>query len=376
MSIEQFKLNSSLIKYLKEKNIKDFSEVQNKIIPLLLKNKNVNVEAPTGSGKTLSFLLPIINSLETNSDNLEAIIFVPTRELGKQIISVLKEIKSFYNDFTFLDATGGKEFGKDLDKFSKSVNIIVGTPTRILKLFTSINKSLTNLKYIIIDEIDMIYNFGFLEEILLFKKNKIKKDDKTWGLFSASFSIPLQNFIKTRLQITQTNNIKIIDSKNQKIKINLISVNEDDKKEKLFKLITSDIFNPFFCLIFTKSNNEVNLVYKFLKENNIKDLYFFNNQLNSHEKNKTMKLITQEKVIFLVTTDLVARGIDFPFVTHIINYGYPKDLSFYKHRIGRTNRLNSSTGVIYDIFNKREDEFKLDKIKLKNPNLEFINFKF
>lgn len=373
MFIEQFNLKKELKEYLKSKNINNFSKVQEDVIPLLLNNKNVNVEASTGSGKTLSFLLPILNNLKSE-DKITTIIWVPSRELGTQINNVLKEIKKNLKDFTFFNLINNLSIEEDAYFLKKEPNIIITTPNKLIKVIEKEKINFDNLKYLIIDEIDMIYNFGFLEEILIFKERIIKKDNKTWGLFSATFPLPLQNFIKNKLQIINVKNIKINSLENEKIKINLIKVNESEKLEKLFKLLISDNINPYFCLIFAKTNNEVNSVYRYLKDKKIEGLYFFNNQLNIKEKNKIMKLIHQDKVLFLVTTDLIARGIDFPIVTHIINFSYPSDLTYYKHRIGRTNRLNTINGVIYDFISENEED-KLEKIKEKNKNLIFKKFK-
>ena len=170
MKIKELILKPELYDYLNSKKITTYFEVQEKVIPLLNKKKTVFVEAPTGTGKTLSFLLPLINNLDFEMEKLQVIIFSPTRELAKQIFNVLMEIKKFIN-FSALLASGGEEKEDQLNKMIRGTQVIVATPPRLEKLFSINSVSLTEIKYLIIDEADMCLEFGFFEYINQFAKN-------------------------------------------------------------------------------------------------------------------------------------------------------------------------------------------------------------
>ncbi len=368
MDIKQFNLNPKIEEYLEFKKINEFFDVQTKIIPKLRKNKNVIVESPTGSGKTLSFLIPIIENLELDNSNLEAIIFAPTRELATQIHKVIKEINNFVS-FKSALIIGGEEFDKQKDKLNKNPKIIVATPERFNKLIGEMKINFDFLKTIVIDEADMMVDFGFLEIVDSFK-NKLNKNKITFAIFSASIPDHIQNWIRKSLIKEETEIFRIKNDK--KIDVNVIKTYSGEKYRKLTELIQSDWFNPYFSIIFVKTNNEVESLYRKLKEElNLKNLQYFSSNLTQRQRNKLLKSIHNNEVVYLITTDLISRGMDFEFVSHIVNYELPVDLEYYRHRIGRTNRGNFDTvGLIYDLQTPEEVE-KYTKLQKKNDFLRF-----
>ncbi len=368
MDIKQFNLTPEIKNYLDSKKISNFFDVQVKIIPKLRRNKNVIVESPTGSGKTLSFLIPIIEKLDLNDDGLEAIIFTPTRELATQIFNVIKEINEFIKFKSSL-IIGGKEIEKQKEDLNKKPKIIVATPERFDKLMKETKINLDNIRTIVVDEADMMVDFGFLEIIDSFK-NKLTKNKINFAIFSASIPEHIQNWIRKSLIKNETEILKIKNEK--KIDVNVIKTYSGEKYKKLKQLIQSDSFNPYFAIIFVKTNNEVESLYKKLKEEvNLKNLQYFSSNLTQRQRNKLLKSIHNNEVVYLITTDLISRGMDFEFVSHIVNYELPVDLEYYRHRIGRTNRGNfDSIGLIYDL---QTPEEKDKYLKLQKRN-SFLNF--
>ncbi len=371
MDTKQFKIDPQLILYLDSKGIKNYLPIQDKVIPLLLKDKQVIVEAPTGTGKTFAFLLPIISNMDFENRNVQTIIAVPTRELAKQIWNVIQEIKKFQSNFTTLLAIGGEDINRQLLKWSKMPQLIIATPERLARLMQISPIKLTDLKYLIIDEADMMLDFGFMEELERFVGNNVPKNKLIYGLFSATLPLEVQNFIKKRIH-GELKNIQI--SPEEELTIKLIKADNGEKEKVLIDLLQADIFNPFFTLIFAKSNEEVKGVYAFLKNKGLKNLEYFTSDLSQRERSRVLKSVNNLDTVYLVTTDLMARGMDFPGVSHIINYSYPTDFSYYRHRIGRTNR-NNINGAIYDIY-EDSDKDKIAIIKTKNPFLKMKRFKF
>ncbi|BDV03470.1 MAG: helicase [Candidatus Hepatoplasma scabrum] len=366
----KLELKENLNNYLKAEKFTDLLQVQKEVFPILLKNDDLFCQSPTGTGKTLAYLLPIINNLDKSKNNVEAIIIVPTNELVQQLKNQLQKLNKYFN-FDFFAITKNLDYEWEKRKYHKKSKIIV---TTIEKIFALQNKSpidYRELKYLIVDEIDMIYHFKQLDLIAKFVKNLRLKNKITYAFFSATLSGDLQNKIKKTFKI----NPKLIDLDNKltkKVDIKLIKVIENDKLQVLKELLESNEINPYFVIIFANKNEEVKKIYNFLNKNNFKDIRYFNSDLNPRKRKQVFNEAKNEKIIYLITTDLYARGIDFNHVSHIINYDLPIDLNYFKHRIGRTNRVNDLKGKIYLLF-EAKDKQKIDLIKAKNENISFKN---
>ncbi len=371
MDIKSFNLSNEIINFLESKGFSKFLPVQETVIPKLLKNNDVFVEAPTGTGKTLSFLIPIIENLDFNKKETQAIIIAPTRELSIQINNVLKELKKFFDkEINSTLVIGGQDFNDQLRKLNNGTQIIIGTSDRLVALNNESKNSFKNLKYLIIDEVDMVLNFGSFTEVESLS-SEINKD-VTLGFFSASFPLEIQNYIK-KFFGKKIENILIKEKDDEVLTSNFIKAYDNNKFKTLINLINHDTFNPYFCIIFAKTNEEVQKLYKEIKSNDIKSVAMFHSNLTQRERNRLLKAINNSEIIYLITTDLMSRGMDFPGVTHIINYSLPVDLIYYKHRVGRTNR-NSVKGDIYDIYID-SDIRRYNEISKKNPHIEFKRMK-
>ncbi len=367
MDTKFIKLRKEILDYFEHKNFKSFLPVQEAAIPQILKKKSSFVEAPTGTGKTLSFLVPAVNNLNFNNKETQSIIITPTRELAIQINNVLKEMKPFFEqEIKSTLAIGGEDFEDQQRKLKNGSHIIIGTTDRINSLREKTQHDISNLNFLIIDEVDMILNFGGFAEIETLAK--VIPSSTTLAFFSASFPLETQNQIKKMFK-KEVNNIIIKQKDNDELHSHFIKAFDNDKMHTLKELVNSDKFNPYFTLIFAKTNEEVEMIYKELKNIGLKEIGIFHSGLAQRERNRLLKQINNSELVYLVTTDLMSRGMDFPGVTHIVNYSLPVDLTYYKHRVGRTNR-NNVKGNIYDIYID-SDVRRYEEIKNKNPNITF-----
>lgn len=367
MDIKSFNLSTEINNYIESKKFSKFLPVQEKTIPQLIKKRDSFVEAPTGTGKTLSFLIPLLQNISLDDKFIQGIIIAPTRELATQIHNVLKEMKEFYEKEIYsVLAIGGEDFNDQVRKINNGTQIIIGTADRIANLKRESKMELNKLKYLFVDEVDMILNFGSFEEITFLSEDI--PHNATLGFFSASFPLEVQNFIKKMFN-KEINNIIIKEKEDDQLISHYIKAFDSNKLYTLKKLIDSDAFNPYFCIIFAKSNEEVEILYKELKNLKIKEIGYFTSDLAQRERNRLLKQINNSELIYLVTTDLMSRGMDFPGVTHIVNYSLPVDLTYYKHRVGRTNR-NNVKGNIYDIY-VDSDVTRYNEISKKNTNIIF-----
>jgi len=270
-------------------------------------------------------------------------------------------------------AIGGEDIKRQAEKFVKRPQIVIATPDRLAKLMNDTPIPTEHINTITIDEADMILDFGFMNDIDDFVARRIR-GEVNFSLFSATLPIPLQNFIKRNIK-GEVENILIKKEDEEQI-IEMVKAHDGDRDQTLIEIINSDKFNPFLCLIFAKTNDEVRYVYQNLRNSGVKQIAAFHSDLSPREKNRIIKGIQSMDIIYLVTTDLIARGMDFPGVSHVLNYTLPADLSYYRHRIGRTNRGKGlNNGRVIDIYTDqdthryKEIESKNDFIKLEKTRM-------
>ncbi|QQY78614.1 DEAD/DEAH box helicase [Mycoplasma mycoides subsp. capri] len=338
------------------------TSIQQKVIPLLKKHQNVIALAHTGTGKTHSFLLPILNNLklEENNNYVQAVIISPTRELGLQIY---QNTKLFLKNNPLINCNlfiGGEDISKNIEQLEKKQpHIVIGTPTRLKELYDLNKLRLTTTSYFIIDECDMIFDLGFIEDVdyLISKINQ----DVTIGIFSATISQQLSVFCKKYIK-----NAHFIDDSQNKISTSnvkhiLIDTKNKELEQSLIQIINS--INPFLCIIFVNQKDEISKIVEILHKNNIKQVAELHGNLQPRLRLSMLKKIQNNEFKYLVATDVASRGVDIKGVSHIISINLPSDLTYYIHRSGRTGR-NNSTGysyIIYNLKNKTQIEELIKK---------------
>ena len=362
MSFNNLNLNSKT-KYLVDKlGFKKPTEIQEKVIPSVLKKRNIIAQAPTGSGKTHAFLLPIIQTI-TDEVNVQSLIVLPTRELAYQIDDELRKIKG---DIKTSLLIGGTDRKKSLEKL-RSSQIIIGTPGRIVEMLSEYKNLLNSLKTIVYDEADMIFDLGYDSELeLLF--SYIPETVQTL-LFSATFSIQLQNTFAKYLENPVVVILQTKSFQKRNIKNYLLNDKISKKNETLYKLIQT--INPYVAIIFCSKRHEVDDVYDYLSSNGISDIVKLHSKLEPRKRKKILHEIRNNKYTYIVASDIAARGIDIDGVTHVINYSL-SDEKYFIHRIGRTGR-SDKTGETYTFFN-----VDLENLisKYESKGLEFSLVKF
>ncbi|QVJ96733.1 DEAD/DEAH box helicase [Mycoplasma mycoides subsp. capri] len=338
------------------------TSIQQKVIPLLKKHQNVIALAHTGTGKTHSFLLPILNNLklEENNNYVQAVIISPTRELSLQIY---QNTKLFLKNNPLINCNlfiGGEDISKNIEQLEKKQpHIVIGTPTRLKELYDLNKLRLTTTSYFIIDECDMIFDLGFIEDVdyLISKINQ----DVTIGIFSATISQQLSVFCKKYIK-----NAHFIDDSQNKISTSnvkhiLIDTKNKELEQSLIQIINS--INPFLCIIFVNQKDEISKIVEILHKNNIKQVAELHGNLQPRLRLSMLKKIQNNEFKYLVATDVASRGVDIKGVSHIISINLPSNLTYYIHRSGRTGR-NNSTGysyIIYNLKNKTQIEELIKK---------------
>ena len=352
MNYNGFDLKNEIVNALNDLHFKDFTPIQKEILPLALKGKSLIGQSKTGSGKTHAFLIPIFNNLDINNKDCQAIILSPTRELATQIYNVCNHLNKFFNDSIDIRLyTGGSDRLKEIKKLENfQPQIVIGTPGRISDLMIKANALKGfNAKTLVVDEADMAFEIGFLDDIDLIAG---RLDNPQIMVFSATIKEEIKPFIKK--YISTNDHIKI-DLELNKIKHVLIPIKNRDKYMLLSWLINN--INPYLCLIFGNSKKDCEDIASFLVNNNMK-VGLLHGGLGARERKRILNDINDLKYQFIVVSDIAARGIDIPGVSHIINFSLPRDFEFYIHRSGRTAR-NNNDGICYSFTEfKNEDYLK------------------
>ncbi|MBC7494047.1 MAG: DEAD/DEAH box helicase [Flavobacterium sp.] len=331
---EQLGLSESLLKAILDLGFENPTEVQEKAIPLLLeKNTDLVALAQTGTGKTAAFGFPLIQKIDANNRNTQALILSPTRELCLQITNEIKNYSKYEKGINVVAVYGGASITEQARDIKRGAQIIVATPGRMQDM---INRGLVNITQItncILDEADEMLNMGFYEDIVNILSTT--PDDKNTWLFSATMPAEVariaKQFMHSPIEIT----VGTKNSGSATVSHEFYLVNARDRYEALKRLAdcNPDIFSVVFCR--TKRDTQQ------VAEKLIEDGYnaaALHGDLSQAQRDSVMKSFRGRQIQMLVATDVAARGIDVDNITHVVNYQLPDEIETYNHRSGRTGR--------------------------------------
>ncbi|MFT7351400.1 MAG: ATP-dependent RNA helicase DeaD [Flavobacterium sp.] len=331
---EQLGLSESLLKAILDLGFENPTEVQEKAIPLLLeKDTDMVALAQTGTGKTAAFGFPLIQKIDADNRNTQALILSPTRELCLQITNEIKNYSKYEKGINVVAVYGGASISDQARDIKRGAQIIVATPGRMQDM---INRGLVNISqinYCILDEADEMLNMGFYEDIVNILSTS--PDEKSTWLFSATMPQEVariaKQFMSDPLEIT----VGAKNSGSATVSHEFYLVNARDRYEALKRLADAnpDIFSVVFCR--TKRDTQQ------VAERLIEDGYSaaaLHGDLSQAQRDSVMKSFRGRQIQMLVATDVAARGIDVDNITHVVNYQLPDEIETYNHRSGRTGR--------------------------------------
>ena len=379
--MEEFKklgLSENVINVLRKKGYVTPTEIQRRAIPILLAGKlDIIAQSQTGTGKTAGFALPIIETVKENYKNVQAIILTPTRELA---IQVSKEIESLSGKkkLRVLAVYGGTSVRDQMKQLRKGVDIVVGTPGRVIDQIKRKNLNLSQVTFTVLDEADEMLNMGFLEEIekILEKTNP----DKRMLMFSATMPKAIHRIAKRYMKehtVLEVENKNLTIDSTEQIYYEVMS---RDKFEALRRVI--DISEDFYGIIFCRTKVEVDSISKQLIDKNYAAAAI-HGDISQAQREKILNLFRTSKINILVATDVAARGIDVNDLTHVVNYSLPQSPESYVHRIGRTGRAGKKGLAVTLVTPSEKGKLrfieKIVKRELKKKKLpsvdELIKFK-
>ena len=373
IKFEDLGLSQDTLKAVKEKGFENPSEIQALVIPELLKERTHLIgQAQTGTGKTAAFALPILELLKPEK-KVKAIILTPTRELAVQVSEEIYSLKG-KKEIKVLAVYGGASIETQLKNLKKGIDIVVGTPGRVMDMMRKKALDLSMLEYFILDEADEMLNMGFIDDIkeILSKTN----DDKKMLFFSATMPKEILAIAKEFMPGHKTLKVDKKELTTNLTEQIYFEVRPDDKFEALCRVL--DYRPDFYGIVFCKTKQDVDEVTKKLKARGY-DCECIHGDITQGLREKTLDLFKQKILNILVATDVAARGIDVSDLTHVINYSIPQESEAYVHRIGRTGRAGKKGIAITFVTPKEANKLmqikRLTKSEIRKeriPNVEDI----
>lgn len=363
MPFSKLGLSDALIKVLAEQKYTQPYQIQKEAIPAILDGKDILGIAQTGSGKTASFVLPILQQFQdygsSKNRHIKALVVVPTRELAIQVNDVFKLLGSkLPQPIKSIAVYGGVSINPQMIDL-QGVEILVATPGRLLELIEKNAVSLSAVKTLVLDEADKMLNLGFKEEMTKIFGLLPKKRQNL--LFSATLSDDLNNINKSLLRNPFVVKIEEETKDFDLIKQFAYLISEEKKGPLLRYIIKQQKIKQ--VLIFTSSVHRADAVALKLNQNGI-DAFAIHSKKSQEGRNEALNFFKKGMVKVLVATDLMSRGIDIKFLPYVINYELPRSPKDYVHRIGRTGRAESSGEAISLISPEEENHFNVIQKKM------------
>ncbi len=346
-NFETLDLNRDLLKAVSELGYDEPTAIQKQAIPVLLTGNDVLGQAQTGTGKTAAFALPLLNRLDPTSKHVQALVMAPTRELAIQVNDAITQFGK-YMGVKVLPVYGGASYERQIKGLKQGVNIVVGTPGRLLDLINRSALNLSQVEYLVLDEADEMLNMGFLEEVeAIIQQTPATRQT---ALFSATLPKPIRKmanqYLNNPVEVIVQHKKMTVENTEQRYYL----VREDDKIAALVRLFEMEEVKN--ALIFTRTKVRAADLAEALMERNYL-VEALHGDLKQETREKVLGRFRKGLTQVLVATDVAARGLDIDDISHVINFDIPYDAEDYVHRIGRTGRAGR-TGIAITFVNSKE----------------------
>ncbi|WP_077620826.1 DEAD/DEAH box helicase [Bacillus sinesaloumensis] len=324
------------------------TNIQEKAIPAILEGKDVICESPTGTGKTLAYLLPAIQKLDETKNGIQIVILAPSREL---VMQILDEVKKWTKGTNIVSSAfiGGANIKKQVEKLKDKPQIVIGTTGRIVELIKLKKMKMHEVSTVIVDEADQLVSNEHLSNVQSIIKSTLR--DRQTLFFSATISEQTEKVAKSLMSDAEL--IRVQQTLDQENTSHIYFLCEQrDKIDVLRKIMVTE---PEKAIAFIKSLEKVEELEAKLTYNHI-GVAVLAGEAKKLERQQSLKNFREGKIPLLLTTDVAARGLDIQDVTYVIHFDFPKTTSQYVHRSGRTGRMGKK-GVVISIVNAREESF-------------------
>ncbi len=344
---QELNISPSVCELLRQRGIKEATPVQEQAIPLVRGGSDLMVQAQTGTGKTLAFLLPVFERIKKNIPVTQALVITPTRELAVQIAKIAS-ILGKGADISTLAIYGGQDIERQKEKLRRHPQLIVGTPGRLLDHIRRHTISLDHVNKVVLDEADEMMKLGFLEDVERLLAQAAP--DRQLMLFSATMPERIQGLARQFMKNPQQVNIQSEHVTLDAIRQVIIDTTEETKLDQLCEIINTE--QPYLAMVFCHTKKRTGMVAMELARRGylVDELH---GELTQTQRTLVLKRFRKAELQILTATDIAARGLDIEGVTHVINYDIPQNTESYIHRIGRTGRAGG-TGTAITFVNARQ----------------------
>ena len=353
---EESGIDERILRAVEEMGFVHMTPIQEKAIPVFLEGRDVIGQAQTGTGKTAAFGIPMLQKIDEEDRSLQGMILCPTRELAMQAAQQLRQFAKYMHNIRVLAVYGGQDINRQIKALKGGVQIIVGTPGRVMDHMRRHTIRLDNLKMVVLDEADEMLNMGFREDMEAIL-GQIPCEHQT-ALFSATMPEPILQ-ITDQFQ-TDAEMVKVVKKELtvERIRQYLYYIRRSDKEAAAARLI--EYYNLKRGLIFCNTKSMVDELAENLKNRGIA-AEGLHGDLSQAQRDTVMNRFRSGNLQMLIATDVAARGIDVNDVDGVINYDVPQDIEYYVHRIGRTGRAGKE-GMSFTLASRRES-FRIREIE-------------
>ena len=379
MSFTTLKLSTPIQKALAENNYSKPTPIQERVIPLVLEKKDVMAKAQTGSGKSASFVLPILElwsqKIPEGKAKIKVLVLTPTRELTLQVAQYFSDFgRHLARKPKVVSIIGGESIGDQLYAIQQGCDVLVATSGRFLDVLSKKQMNLSHIEYLILDEADKMLNLGFSQELDLILEAIPKKRQNL--LFSATYP---QKMLDIAAKITINPVDVSVEGEKETVETivqRVIEVNPENRGPLLRLLLKKEKWKSVLVFMANKRATD-NIAEKFRKRGYLAES--FHGDLTQEDRNYTLQAFKNKKIQILFATDLVSRGLDIDDISCVVNYDLPRSPADYIHRIGRTGRAGKAGLAITFIGYEEQAHFKLIEkrsgIKLKREQIEGFELK-
>ena len=357
-------LSDNMVEALRQKGFEEPTPIQILTIPYLLKGtKDIVGQAQTGTGKTGAFGIPLIENITPKSGKIKALVLAPTRELA---IQVMEEINSLCLDkqTKVIPIYGGQPIERQIERIKRGVDIVVGTPGRVLDHLNRKTLNFSDVDYVVLDEADEMLNMGFIDDIESILKQTQK--EKRMLLFSATMPKNIMHLAKKYMGEYEVIKVARDEIAKKNIQQIYFEVNQADKFEALYRII--DVEEEFYGVVFCRTKLDAEDIANKLSNRGSR-AEALHGDVSQGQRERILQKFKNKKLTVLVATDVAARGIDVNNLTHVINYSIPQDPESYVHRIGRTGRAGKE-GTAITLVTSSEYRKLLNIKKVANADIE------